>query len=479
MSSAVRQALVWWVDVLAARALTVVLGAALLTALGLTYALPHLRVDTSTEEMISADVPFRQNRIAFTRAFPDLLDPIVAVIEGATPEQVDQAAGALADALRADSKRFTAVDYSANDPFFATHGLLYLGLDQLTALTDRLAGAQPLLAALAEDPSLRGLAAFVELALQQQGPGEALPAELDRLLADMATAVEAQLTGAPGMLSWRQVMQDGISTAPSRALVVAEPRLDHASFAPAAAAIDALRAHASAVGIDAGRGLRLGITGKAALDDEELQSVTSGALLAGILSTFAVTALLVWGLRSLRLIAATLITLTVGLILDRGGGSADHRPAQSDFGDLRGAVRRSRGRFRHPSGPSLPGGARSRGIASFRAPICRGRGRRRPLAERALRRAGLSRFRADGLSGARRTRADLGERDGDCLSDQPQPAAGAAPVDAVAATAATSDGKSRTRAACCTIPEAWSRSLRWGRSPRSSPCLTCHSISTR
>ena len=315
MSTAVRQALVWWVDLVAARALTVVLGAALLTALGLTYALPHLRVDTSTEEMISADVPFRQNRIAFTRAFPDLLDPIVAVVEGATPEQVDQAAGALADALRADSKHFTAVDYSANDPFFATHGLLYLGLDQLTALTDRLAGAQPLLAALAEDPSLRGLAAFVKLALQQQSPGDALPAELDRLLADMGTAVEAQLAGAPGMLSWRRAMQDGRTTAPSRALVVAEPRFDHASFAPAAAAIDALRAHASAVGIDAGRGLRLGITGKAALDDEELAGATSGAVLAAILSTLAVTALLVWGLRSLRLIAATLITLAVGLIL--------------------------------------------------------------------------------------------------------------------------------------------------------------------
>jgi uncharacterized protein len=229
--------------------------------------------------------------------------------------QVDQAAGALADALRADHEHFTAVDYSADDPFFATHGLLYLRVDQLTDLSDRLAGAQPLLAALAEDPSLRGLAAFVKLALQQQSPGDALPAELDRLLADMATAVEAQLAGAPGMLSWRRAMQDGSSTQSRRALVVAEPRFDYASFAPAAAAIDALRAHASAVGIDAGRGLRLAITGKAALDDEELESATSGALLAGILSTLAVTALLVWGLRSLRLIAATLITLAVGLIL--------------------------------------------------------------------------------------------------------------------------------------------------------------------
>lgn len=43
--------------------------------------------------------------------------------------------------------------------------------------------------------------------------------------------------------------------------------------------------------------------------------MSSGASLAAVLATIAVAALLVWGLGSLRLIAATLITLAVGLIL--------------------------------------------------------------------------------------------------------------------------------------------------------------------
>jgi hypothetical protein len=51
------------------------------------------------------------------------------------------------------------------------------------------------------------------------------------------------------------------------------------------------------------------------LDTEELESVGSGAMLASVLTTLAVATLLVWGLRSLRLIAATLVTLAVGLIL--------------------------------------------------------------------------------------------------------------------------------------------------------------------
>ena len=84
-----------------------------LAAVALAYALPHLRIDTSTEDMISAEVPFRQNRIAFTEAFPQFRDPVVAVIEGAAPERVEQAAAALAAALRADDEHFAAVDYAA------------------------------------------------------------------------------------------------------------------------------------------------------------------------------------------------------------------------------------------------------------------------------------------------------------------------------------------------------------------------------
>ncbi len=134
----------------------------------------------------------------------------------------------------------------------------------------------------------------------------------------MARTVEAGLAGRPGELSWRQALDGAEQAAPDRQLVLVEPRFDPASLGAAAAAIDALRAHASALGIDAEHGLSLNLTGEAVLNQEELQSVRSGATLAALLSTAAVTLLLVWGLRSLRLIAATLITLALGLVLTAG-----------------------------------------------------------------------------------------------------------------------------------------------------------------
>jgi uncharacterized protein len=303
-------------DRLARRPVPVVVAFVVVAATALAITLQYLRIDTSTTEMISPDVSFRRNLTAFQQAFPEFSDTVVAVIEGGTPERVDQAAGALADRLRV-SDHFTAVSYPPGDAFFARHGLLYLPLGEFQALTERLAEAQPLLAALAEDPSLRGLAGFLDLALADPAEGGTAP-ELDRMLDAMADVVEAQLAGQYGELSWRGALSGGDDASPTRAVVMAEPRFDHASMAPAADAIAAVRFEAAASGIGPDNGLRLGLTGGAVLDTEELASAGTGALLAGCLSTVAVAVLLVWGLRSLRLSLATLLALAVGLVLTAG-----------------------------------------------------------------------------------------------------------------------------------------------------------------
>ncbi|HEX5079850.1 MAG TPA: MMPL family transporter [Geminicoccaceae bacterium] len=314
MSRGLRRAVLGAIDAIAARPRLVVAVSVLLAVLGLAYTLATLRIDTDTTDMISADVPFRQHESAFREAFPEFTNPIVAVIEGRAPERVEAAARALADALRADDAHFTAVDYPQGLPFFARNGLLYLEVDELGALSDRLAAAQPLLASLAADPSLRGLEAFASLVLEHQASDGALPGELDRLFGDMAAAAQAQREGLPGEVSWRNTLDQDGAPAIARQLVLAQPRLDYASLAPASQAIAALRAAARQLDIDAAHGLQLSLTGGAALEDEELQSAGQGALTASVLSTVAVAFLLLWGLRSWRLIVATLVTLVVGLI---------------------------------------------------------------------------------------------------------------------------------------------------------------------
>jgi hypothetical protein len=265
MSVGLRRSLAVWVDRITAWPAAVVLAAVVVSALALTYTLSRLAINTSTTEMISAKVPFRQNWIAYQRAFPQFSDPIVAVIEGRAPERVEAMAAALADALRADDANFRTVDYPGGDPFFARHGLLYLDVPALAELSDRLAASQPLLAVLAQDPTLRGLAGFLALAA---GQDNALDDRLDELLSDMAQVVDAQLAAEPRYFSWRRALQPEGASAQSRALVLTQPKLDHASLAPAADAIAALRAHAAALGILPADGLELKLTGRIELQHQ-------------------------------------------------------------------------------------------------------------------------------------------------------------------------------------------------------------------
>lgn len=308
------RALLWWIDWVTARPGHVALMITLLTVLSLGYTIPNLTIDTSTTDMTSVDVPFRQNQIVFRRAFSQFAEPIVAVIQTDIPERAEQAAQALAESLRADPRHFAAVDYPEGQPFLLRHSLLYLPVDQLAELVDRLNAAQPLLATLAGDPPLRGIAQFVSLALDEAPENGALPQEFDQLLGAFAAVAKAQREGRPSDLSWRNLMLPPEVDGLARRIVIAQPKLDYHSIAFAAEAIDAIRDRARALGIVPERGLTLSLTGPAALDQEELESVSSGTLLASVLTTAAVTGLLVWGLGSWRLIAATLVTLPLGLI---------------------------------------------------------------------------------------------------------------------------------------------------------------------
>ncbi|MGH6943960.1 MAG: MMPL family transporter, partial [Geminicoccaceae bacterium] len=248
MSLVVHRAMIWWVERIAARPGLVVLAMTLAALGALDYTARNLKIHTETTDMISADVPFRRNEIAFREAFPQFTEPLVAVIQAKTPERADRAARALALALEADREHFVAVDLPEGGPFLVRHALLYQDAPDLGALVDRLSAAQPLLAVLAEDPSLRGIARFVALALEGAPDADALPPELDRLLGAMAETTEAMLAGRPGDFSWQSLL-GGEDAAPTLRLVRAQPKLAFDTMAPAGAAIEALRRHARALGI--------------------------------------------------------------------------------------------------------------------------------------------------------------------------------------------------------------------------------------
>jgi hopanoid biosynthesis associated RND transporter like protein HpnN len=304
--------LVRWVDLARRLALWVLLISVLSSAGALVYAVDRLGINTSTEEMLSDELPFRRNDRAMDAAFPQLEHQILVVVEAASAEQAEAAATRLAAGLAAQPERFSSVFYPEGDAFFRRNGLLYLEIDELQSLADRLAAAQPMLATLKADMSLRGLAEVLDLAVEE-AEGEAA-ADLAPALDAMAGTVEALAEGRPAALSWQELLaEDEPGPEARRRLIIVAPVLDFGSLEPAAPAIAAIRALGARPGLADGGRVRVRVTGGSVMLQDELKSVREGIGLVGLLSFVLVASLLAIGLRSLRLVGATLLTLVVGL----------------------------------------------------------------------------------------------------------------------------------------------------------------------
>lgn len=314
-SNSYRRAIRGWVGTVQRHAVVVVVAALALTAGAFVYTARTLTINTDTVDMISADVPFRRHSNAFDAAFPQFQDLIVVVIDAISPERADAAASALVSEMKARPSLFSYADWPQGGPFFRRNGLLYLSIEELSALGDQLAKAEPLLAALAEDPTLRGLFNLLDQALEAAQAGET---EIDRLavlLDRIDKVVESQLAGRPHNMSWRELLaEEDPGPADRRRFIIVKPVLDYGTLSPGAAAIGELRQLADALDIDPAHGLRMRLTGSAALDYEELRSVQIAGRTALYLSLTLVAVLLLLGLRSIRLVAATAVTLVMGLV---------------------------------------------------------------------------------------------------------------------------------------------------------------------
>ena len=315
MHDLLSRALVAWVDLARRFALWVTLFAVALSGASLFYAAGNLGINTSTGDMISKDVPYRRGWEDFKRAFPQFVDTIVVVVDGESADIAEDAAAALAERLEAETELFREVYWPGGDPYLRQNGLLYLDRDELMTLTDRLADAQPLLAELINDNSLRGLMGVLTEAAEEISKGTEAGGGLVRLFDAMAATFEAETEGRPRNLGWQEVMAGEAGDATDRRrIIIVQAAAREGELLLGTAAIARIRALSDELGLVPAKGVRVRLTGSVPLDYEELLSAAKGAVNAAIISVFLVAILLFAGLRSPKLVLATLATLLMGLV---------------------------------------------------------------------------------------------------------------------------------------------------------------------
>ena len=299
-------ALAKWVGWVARHAWAVLTGLALLTCASAWVAVDRHRMNADLGDLIRQEASWRDDFDRFQAAFSDQVKTAVVVVSGSGYKQVEDAARQIEAEVRRRPDRFRAVYAGGNHPFFRDHALLYVDQAELDDVAARLAEAQPWLTAVAEDPSLRGL-----LKLLEQGVRNDPPSGFDNVVQQFQESASALLGGDDPTLYWANEFFSGDDV--WHRLISVKTNLDIGETLANAELVEELRVIVAEVG--APPDVRIGITGEAALAHEEIEAAVGGVQLAGWLALALLAAVLLVGVRSLKIIVATFTMLVVGISL--------------------------------------------------------------------------------------------------------------------------------------------------------------------
>jgi uncharacterized protein len=293
------------------------LAIALVLASGL-YAAKRFTIKTDINALISPDLPWAKRALQYMKTFPQF--GIIVVVDAPTPELAEQASIELAQAFQAHPERFLAVSHPGSGEFFERNGLLFLPTGEVARLTNGLRQADPLIGSLAEDPSLRGILTAMSMVLVGVKKGIIKFDDMAGVLTSATDALEAVKAGRPASFSW-QALAMGRSATPedTRRFLQVEPVLDFTALQPGRAATELISQLASDLKLG-DKQIRVRQTGRIPIDDAEFGSLKQNAVLNIAMSLLAVLVILWFALHSLRIIAAVVFSLAVGLAISTAAG---------------------------------------------------------------------------------------------------------------------------------------------------------------
>ena len=297
-------ALAKWVGWVARHAWTVLAVLALVACASAWVAVERYRMNADLGDLIDQESSWREDFDRFQAAFPDHVKTAVVVVSGDGFKQVEDAARQIEAEIRRRPDRFRAVYAAGNHPFFRDHALLYADSEDVDDIAARLAEAQPWLTAVAEDPSLRGL-----LGLLEEGIKNDPPSGFDNVVGLFERSAAALLAGDDPTVHWANEFFSADEA--WHRLIAVKSSLDVGETLANAELVADLREIVAQVGVPPS--VRVGITGEAALAHEEIEAAVGGVQLAGWLAVALLAAVLVVGVRSLKIIVATFAMLVVGI----------------------------------------------------------------------------------------------------------------------------------------------------------------------
>ncbi|MGR9114641.1 MAG: MMPL family transporter [Gammaproteobacteria bacterium] len=288
----------------------------LICTLSLSFTITHLGFNTDTTEMLSPELPFHQNRIRFWKTFPQDVKGILVVVDAPSPEVSKITVERLSERLRTERNVIESLYIPGRGTFFDEQALLYLEEHELEQLADTLSETQPLLGKLAQDNSLGGLLEPIGTVIKD--PKTEARFDLKPVLGLIQKALTEAEAGNNKPVSWQNLLiGEDASFNKTRRFIIVKAKLDYSQIFPAQRALELIRETARTIESE-NPDVSIRMTGETALQHEELESVSKGSAISAILSLVLVCGTLFMGLRSVKLMFATFLTLIAGLLLTAG-----------------------------------------------------------------------------------------------------------------------------------------------------------------
>jgi hopanoid biosynthesis associated RND transporter like protein HpnN len=304
-----------WVGLVLENARWVVGAVLVLTLFLLGFTVEFLGVNSDNVDLLADDVPSNRALKEFAELFPILNNALLVVIDAEAPELARDAASQLAAGLSEQTDRFTNVFIPGGGDFFERNGLLYRSVEDLYDFTDHMAMVQPMIAELERDSSIANVAVLVRAGLERVSPEDATGEQWAAVLDRLSDATAGAFDEFPLAVSWEEFLLSGSSLDIStRRVLMVEPVLDFDALLPAGPALGRIRDTARELGLTVEHGVVVRVTGNPALNYEEMLGLAWDLLAGGAFCFLFVVFVLYMALRSLRLVAAAVATLLVGLV---------------------------------------------------------------------------------------------------------------------------------------------------------------------
>jgi uncharacterized protein len=263
-----------------------VLTAVLLALASVAYALTTLTFATSTRALLPAHEPYIERYVQYDREFGEL-DDLAIVVEAGSLQEATVYAARLVRELRAAHVPLTRIAYRIDPRQFEGRALLYLGLDRLREIRDRIFDYQDFIEAFAARPTLDRLMSGVATQLAAAFVGDFLDLGLSestgaldlKFVHDLVGQIATRLDHpAPYRSPWGALFSVGgdsagagyfLSDDQRLLFILAEPDSERGSFTGDRAAIEGVRATVARLQGEF-PDVHVGVTGKPALSNDEM-----------------------------------------------------------------------------------------------------------------------------------------------------------------------------------------------------------------